>query len=120
MQVGNPYELELIAVTEEPERDCHIRFYSRWIRGEWFRERDEIENILEKQWLEKYGCNRPVTITEIAEAASISERKARKVVEETGFLRDNQTEGRYDFLIDTLCTAPRGLLLFKRRAQWTQ
>ena len=48
MQVGNPRELRIIATSESHnERDLHVLFKGRRVRGEWFRlSRKDIQDTL--------------------------------------------------------------------------
>ena len=114
MQVGNPYQLDLIAVSSEPEINCHMRFCESRIRGEWFGDRTHIERELEKEWLERYGQTEPFTVKHLAAHNRISEATARKAIAMNDMLKGNLTLGIYNFWSDLSYNIPNGLILFSK------
>jgi hypothetical protein len=52
LQMGNPYELKLLAVWRQCgqriEKEFHLRFKSDKVRGEWFKPSDEMTTLIEE------------------------------------------------------------------------
>jgi len=51
IQVANPYECQLLGVTEKDECEIHVKFAEYHIRGEWFTFSEEIQEWVDENCL---------------------------------------------------------------------